>query len=114
MLYIYFSSSLYILFGLNLSSVLYYRGLYSGCSIPILYIWIGCAPIIYSNNIVLGEVCGYIGSYIIEFNMLIYLGLYFNFLVFFLMPKPKGLGAFYKQLATITLIGNFTILLSIL
>jgi len=36
--YMYFSSSLYILFSLGFYSVLYRRGLYSGCSIPMLYI----------------------------------------------------------------------------
>ena len=43
-----------------------------------------------------------------------YPGPYPSFLVFFLMPRPKGLGAFHKQLAAITLTGNFTILLDIL
>jgi len=54
-----FGNSSRILFGLNLYIVLYYRGLYSGRSIPVLRMWIGCVPIIYSNNIVLGVVCGY-------------------------------------------------------
>src|SRR6266702_6886602 len=52
--YIYFSGSLRILFSLNFRNILYYRGLYSGYSIPMLYIWIRCVPIIYSNNISLG------------------------------------------------------------
>jgi hypothetical protein len=37
-----------------------------------------------------------------------YLGLYPSFLVFLLIPRPKGLGAFYKQLAATTLIGGLT------
>jgi len=57
--YIYFSGSLRILFSLNLSSVLYYRGLYSSRSIPMLYIWIRYIPIIYSGSIILGVVYGY-------------------------------------------------------
>ena len=55
-----------------------------------------------------------LGSYIAEFNMPTYLGLCPSFLVFFLIPRPKGLRAFYKQLAATTLTGNFTILLGIL
>jgi len=54
-----FGSSLRILFSLNLSSILYYRGLYSSRSIPMLCMWIRYAPIVYSNSIVLGGVCGY-------------------------------------------------------
>ena len=55
------------------------------------------------------------GSYIAKFNIPTYLGLYFSFLVFFLILRPKGLRAFYKQLAAITNnTGNFTILLGIL
>ena len=48
--------------------------------------------------------------------MLTYLGLYLSFLVFFfLMPRPKGLGAFYKQLATTTIKrGVLLVLLDIL
>ena len=57
--YVCFSSSLYILFGLDLSSILYYKGLYSGRSTPVLYIWIMYIPIMYSNSIILGGVCGY-------------------------------------------------------
>jgi len=57
--YICFGSSLRILFSLNLSSVLYRGGLYSGRSIPILRMWIECAPIIYSDSIILGGVYGY-------------------------------------------------------
>jgi len=63
--YICFSSSLRILFSLGLSSILYYRGLYSGRSTPMLRMWIGCVPIIYSNSIVLGVVCGYRALYYI-------------------------------------------------
>ena len=38
-----------------------------------------------------------------------YPGLYPSFLVFVLKPRPKGLGAFHKQLATTTNnTGNFT------
>jgi len=43
------------------------------------------------------------GSYIVEFNVPAYLGLYPSFLVFFLIPRPKGLGAFYKKLAATTI-----------
>jgi len=57
--YVCFGNSLRILFGLDLYIVLYYRGLYSGRSISMLCMWIGCVPIIYSDNIVLGIVCGY-------------------------------------------------------
>jgi len=57
--YIYFGSSLRILFSLNLSSFLYCRGLHSGRSTPILRIWIRCVPIIYSGSIILGEVYSY-------------------------------------------------------
>ena len=56
--YMCFSGSLHILFSFNLSSVLYYRGLHSGHSIPMLSMWIKYVPIIYSNSIVLGGVCG--------------------------------------------------------
>jgi len=63
--YICFGDSLRILFNLNLSSVLYYRGLYSGRSTPMLRIWIGCVPIIYSNSIILGVVYGYRALYYI-------------------------------------------------
>jgi len=48
------------------------------------------------------------GSYIVEFNMPAYPGLYPSFLVYFPIPKSKGLGAFYKQLAATTLIGGLT------
>jgi len=60
-----FGDSLYILFSLNLSSVLYRGGLYSGSSTPILYMWIGCVPIIHSNSIILGVVYGYRALYCI-------------------------------------------------
>jgi hypothetical protein len=63
--YMCFSSSLRILFSLNLSSVLYYRGLYSGRSTPILRIWIRYIPIIYSNSIILGGVYSYRALYYI-------------------------------------------------
>ena len=53
--YVCFSGSLCILFGLNLGSVLYCKGLYSGRSTPMLCIWIRCAPILYSNSIILVE-----------------------------------------------------------
>ncbi len=56
--YICFSGSLRILFSLDLYNVLYYRGLYSGRSTPMLYMWIRCVPIVYSNNIILGIICG--------------------------------------------------------
>ena len=55
----YFSGSLRILFSLNLSSILYYRGLYSGRSIPILRMWIRCIPIMRSDSIILGGVYSY-------------------------------------------------------
>ena len=48
------------------------------------------------------------GSYIVEFDVPTYPGLYPSFLVFILKPGPKGLGAFYKQLAATTLIGGLT------
>jgi len=48
------------------------------------------------------------GSYIVEFDVSAYLGLYPSFLVYFLIPKSKGLGAFYKQLAATTLMGGLT------
>jgi len=54
-----FGGSLRILFSLNLSSVLYCGGLYSGRSTPILRIWIRCIPIMRSNSIILGGVCSY-------------------------------------------------------
>jgi len=54
-----FGSSLYILFSLNLSSFLYYRGLHSGRSTPVLRMWIRYVPIIYSGSIILGGVYGY-------------------------------------------------------
>jgi len=57
--YVCFGDSSRILFSLNLYIILYCGGLYSGRSIPVLCIWIGCVPIIYSNNIVLGVVYGY-------------------------------------------------------
>ena len=57
--YICFSGSLHILFSLNLSNVLYYRGLYSGRSTPILYMWIKYVPIMRSNSIILGVVYSY-------------------------------------------------------
>jgi len=57
--YMCFSNSLRILFGLNLYIVLYYGGLYSGRSTPVLRMWIGCVPIMRSNNIVLGIVYSY-------------------------------------------------------
>ena len=57
--YMCFSGTLYILFSLNLGSILYYKGLYSGHSTPILYIWIKCTPILYNNSIILGEIYGY-------------------------------------------------------
>jgi len=56
--YMCFGDSLRILFSLNLYIILYYRGLYSGRSIPVLRMWIGYVPIIRSNNIVPGVVCG--------------------------------------------------------
>jgi len=49
-----------------------------------------------------------VGSYIVEFDMPTYPGLYPSFLVYFLIPKSKGLGAFYKQLAVTTLMGGLT------
>jgi hypothetical protein len=48
--YMCFSGSLHILFGLDLGSVLYHRGLYSGYSTPVLRMWIRCVPIVYSNS----------------------------------------------------------------
>jgi len=57
--YVCFSDSSRILFGLDLYIVLYCGGLYSGRSTPVLRMWIRYVPIIYSNNIVLGIVCGY-------------------------------------------------------
>jgi len=54
-----FGGSLRILFGLDLSSVLYRGGLHSGRSTPVLRMWIGCVPIVRSGSIVLGGVCGY-------------------------------------------------------
>jgi len=53
-----FGNSLRILFSLNLYIVLYYKGLYSSRSTPILRMWIRYVPIIYSDNIILGVVCG--------------------------------------------------------
>ena len=46
------------------------------------------------------------GSYIVEFNVPAYPGLYPSFLVFLPIPRPKGLRAFYKQLAATTLTGG--------
>ena len=63
--YIYFSGSLRILFSLSLYNILYYKGLYSGCSIPILRIWIKCVPIIHINSIILGVVYSYRALYYI-------------------------------------------------
>jgi hypothetical protein len=57
--YICFSGSLRILFSLSLYSVLYYRGLYSGRSTPILRMWIRYAPIMRSDSIILGVVYSY-------------------------------------------------------
>jgi hypothetical protein len=37
-----------------------------------------------------------------------YPGLYPSFLVYFPIPRSKGLGAFHKQLAAITLTGGLT------
>ena len=45
------------------------------------------------------------GSYIVEFNVPAYPGLYLSFLVFFPILRPKGLRAFHKQLAATT---NYT------
>ena len=42
------------------------------------------------------------GSYIVEFDVPAYPGLYPSFLVFFPILRPKGLRAFYKQLAATT------------
>ena len=54
-------------------------------------------------------VCRLAGSYIVEFNMPAYPGLYPSFLVFFLILRPKGLRAFHKQLAATTnYIGDLT------
>jgi hypothetical protein len=55
----YFGGSLRILFSPNLSSVLYYRGLHSSRSTPILRIWIRYIPIIRSSSIILGIVYNY-------------------------------------------------------
>jgi len=57
--YMCFGNSLRILFSLDLYIILYYRGLHSGRSTPMLRIWIGYVPIICSNNIVLGVVYSY-------------------------------------------------------
>ena len=57
--YMYFGNSLRILFSLNLYIILYYRGLYSGYSTPVLRMWIRCVPIVHSNNIVPGVVYSY-------------------------------------------------------
>jgi hypothetical protein len=54
-----FGGSLRILFSPDLSSVLYYRGLHSGRSTPMLRMWIRCIPIIYSGSIILGVVYSY-------------------------------------------------------
>ena len=48
------------------------------------------------------------GSYIVEFDMPAYPGLYPSFPVFFPIPRPKGLRAFHKQLAATNLTGGFT------
>ena len=42
------------------------------------------------------------GNYIVEFDVPAYPGLYPSFLVFFPILRPKGLRAFYKQLAATT------------
>ena len=49
-----------------------------------------------------------VGSYIVEFDMPAYPGLYPSFLVFLPIPRPKGLRAFHKQLAATTLTRGFT------
>ena len=49
------------------------------------------------------------GSYIVEFDVPAYPGLYPSFLVFLPIPRPKGLRAFHKQLAATTNhTGSFT------
>ena len=62
----FFSYALYILqwqfpylFSFSFYNILYYKGLYSGYNIPILYIWIKCNPIISNNNNILGIDYGY-------------------------------------------------------
>src|SRR6266567_3995939 len=57
--YICFGGSLRILFSLNFHNILYYGGLYSGHSTPVLHIWIRYILIISSNNIILGIDCSY-------------------------------------------------------
>ena len=54
-----FGGSLRILFGLDLSSFLYYRGLHSGRSTPVLRMLIRYIPIVRSSSIVLGGVYSY-------------------------------------------------------
>ena len=49
-----------------------------------------------------------LSSYIVEFDVPAYPGLYPSFLVFVPKPRPKGLGAFHKQLAATTLTGDHT------
>ena len=61
----YFGSSLRILLSLNLSSVLYYRGLYSSRSTPILRMWFRYIPIIHSDSIILGVIYSYRALYYI-------------------------------------------------
>jgi len=63
--YVCFGDSSRILFGLNLYIVLYYGGLYSGRSISVLRMWTRCVPIMRSDNIVPGVVCGYRALYCI-------------------------------------------------
>ena len=113
--YICFSGSLYILFSLNLSSVLYYRGLYSGRSTPVLYIWIGCALIIYKaiyNNTfldkeVLYSQCIYTDNkgviYLTSISLINLWRPLYSFIIFIIylvcifLLKPLDLGNFKSQ-----------------
>ena len=61
----------------------------------------------YSYKGVVAASC--IGSYIVEFDVPAYPGLYSSFIIYFLILRPKGLRAFHKQLTTTNNnIGNFT------
>ena len=63
--YMCFGGSLCILFSLDFRNVLCCRGLHNGYSTPMLRIWIGCVPIVYSGNIGLGVVYSYKALYCI-------------------------------------------------
>src|SRR6266576_4753086 len=89
-------------------NLLYYCKVIRGHPLPALLPSIAISFATRNWSSTLWLISHWAGSYIVEFDVPAYPGLYPSFLVFIPKPRPRGLGAFYKQLAATTLTGGFT------